>query len=786
MLNSRIYCKVTALFTSFVKQQTGVYGMIMGLITAFLLVIIGFTIDGSGVLLDRARLSDSLEQAALVVTSENNKYRNDDYILGRSVAQTGKKVRDDKLVKKRDENMIKAYIALYANAYSTVKNVNYDCDKEDNRIVCYVQGQLERSSLLPISLTKDVFIPTHIDIGQYGRAFKEEKNTPPLDIMFALNFSNDVYVGIADDLTGAYCSGSYRWKSDNITIQRHLEILKKCGNTPWGNSIFESIKKYVNTIDIFKSQPNGRTNNSRIGLTAFALGAQPINQDNNICALPFKFPSNRRFTDPLLESQTFVPEKLRNYTEYKVTTVNFLDIKASLKEMLQIINRHLVTRADTYDSMEPGILVAKYLPLSLDIWPEDLKQDFEKGKQGKKRTWYDIRPEKQYLDLNLESPNKAVYDTIDQIVDPAIREKYTTYRIIKASIYEKIKNNSNYQLSTSEKKTLSDAFNEFTQERVVKGYGVDDASTRQSWLTLNKKNGTRVGLCFDYSGKNSKATTPQADSAWFTNLADFTSKLDYNSSSTHMGGGKLTISGLLMGAYNMVANIGMQQKDKQNRKRVLVLVDTGFEDDISVFNTVTKIYKNSWQYDPSINPYKTESGSTVTIDANWTLENSRYITSAWYYNKYNEKVNGEPYVQYSSNKLNPLYGSITPAFLKKGSSDDPTANNSYPSPAICDAIRARFMTPPFQDPKAGRMFDPEIIYIQYRSAKLGNNYRSKTDTYWEQCADKAFFIGISDNGAVDQSQDQKIRDYFTSLQEQSATSNMSGKEIEEVGRSLTK
>ncbi|MCW9698090.1 hypothetical protein [Avibacterium sp. 20-129] len=754
----------------------------MGLITAFLLVIIGFTIDGSGVLLDRARLSDSLEQAALVVTSENNKYRNDEYILGSATTANGKKVRNDQLVKQRDENMIKAYMALYANAYSKVKNINYDCDKENNRIICYVQGELERSSLLPISFNKDVFIPTRIDIDQYGRAFKEEKSAPPLDIMFAVNFSSEVYSGIADNPNGSVCNGPYRVKADNITVENHLTRLAKCGITPWANSIFESLKKYVNMLEIFKaSTNNGQPNNNRIGLTAFALGAQPINEGNNVCALPFKFPSDKRFNDPLVESQTFVSEKISDNWEYRVRTVNLPDVKTNLKDMLQTINRHLVTRADTYDSMEPGVLVAKYLPLSLDIWPEDLEQDFQNGKQGSKRTWYDIRPEKQYLDLNLGSPNKAVYDTIDQIVDPTTREKYTAYRIIKASINAKGKG---YSPTASEKKALSDALKSLAQDKDVRGYGVDDESTRQSWLTLNKKNGTRVGLCFDYSGKNSKATTPQADSAWFTNLADFTSKLDYNSSSTHLGGGKLGVSGLLMGAYNMVANTDTQQKANQNKKRVLVFVDTGFEDDMSTFNSLTKLYQKSWTYDPSVNPYRTENGNSITLDKKWTLDNSRYVTSTWYYNKFNQRVDEEPYLEYR--KANQLYALITPAFLKKGSSDDTSANSSHPSPAICDAIRARFMSSPFQDPQVGEVYDPEIVYIQYRSAQFGNNYRSKTDKYWEQCADKAFFIGISDNGAVDQSQDQKIRDYFTSLQEQSATSNMSGKEIEEVGRSLTK
>ncbi|VGM96805.1 Flp pilus assembly protein TadG [uncultured Avibacterium sp.] len=776
MLNSRIYRKVATSFSSFIEQQKGVYGIIMGMITVFLLVIIGFTIDGSGILLDRARLSDSLEQATLAITSENNTYRNDEFVLGKVSTQNGQKVitRNNKQIKQRDEDIIKAYMTSYANSYSKVKSVDYHCDKETNRITCYAQGTLERNSLLPISINKNVFIPTHIDIGQYGSAFKEGKNASPLDIMFAVNFSSDMFSGIADNLPGPYCSGEYRWKSDNITIERHFEILKKCGNTPWATSIFESLKEYVNMLEIFKSQSNGQPNNNRIGLTAFTLGAQPINEGNNVCALPFKFPSNKKFNDPLVESQTFVSTKLRNNWEYKVTTVNLTNVKENLKEMLEKINRHLVTRTNNFDSMEPGILVAKYLPLSLDIWPEDLKQDFADGKQGKKRAWYDIRPEKQYLDLDLDSPNKAVYDTIDQIVAPTTREKYTAYRIIKASIEAKGKN---YQPTASEKKSLSDALDALAQDKNVRGYGVNDEATRQSWLTLNKKNGTRVGLCFDYS----KTNTTQDDSAWFTNLSDFTSKLDYNPRSTHMGGGKLGISGLLMGAYNMVANITALPKGSQNKKRVLVFVDAAIQDDISVFNTVTKIKKDSWQYTASINPYTTERGDLITINEDWTLKNSRYISSSWYFNRFNQKVD-ESYIQYRN--VNPFYGLITPAFLKKGSSDDPASNSSYPSPAICDAIRARFMSSPFQDPALG-LVDPEIVYIQYRSAKLGNSYRSQTDRYWEQCADKAFFIGISDNGAVDQSQDTEIQEYFKSLQEQSGTGS-AGKEIDEVGRSLAK
>lgn len=40
-----------------------------------LLVLIGFTVDGTGVVLDKARLAQGMDQAALALVAENNDYR---------------------------------------------------------------------------------------------------------------------------------------------------------------------------------------------------------------------------------------------------------------------------------------------------------------------------------------------------------------------------------------------------------------------------------------------------------------------------------------------------------------------------------------------------------------------------------------------------------------------------------------------------------------------------------------------------------------------------------------
>ena len=63
------------LVKQFYSDQQGVYMIMTGLLSFILLGVIALSVDGSGLLLDKARLQQGTEQAALALVSESNEYR---------------------------------------------------------------------------------------------------------------------------------------------------------------------------------------------------------------------------------------------------------------------------------------------------------------------------------------------------------------------------------------------------------------------------------------------------------------------------------------------------------------------------------------------------------------------------------------------------------------------------------------------------------------------------------------------------------------------------------------
>ena len=62
-------------FKHFYRNQKGVYAVITALLAFPLLFLIAFTVDGTGMLLDKARFAQATDQAALLLVAENNAYR---------------------------------------------------------------------------------------------------------------------------------------------------------------------------------------------------------------------------------------------------------------------------------------------------------------------------------------------------------------------------------------------------------------------------------------------------------------------------------------------------------------------------------------------------------------------------------------------------------------------------------------------------------------------------------------------------------------------------------------
>lgn len=162
----------------FYENELGVYTVMTALLAFPLLVLIGFTVDGTGVVLDKARLAQGMDQAALALVAENNGYRENKKHgdVNRQVVSPQDKAKfggNEFMAKqeKRNQELIQGIAKLYlrsenANASSDApitidKPFHYSCEELDlptaneyarrKPIVCEVQGGVNRKFWLPVS-----------------------------------------------------------------------------------------------------------------------------------------------------------------------------------------------------------------------------------------------------------------------------------------------------------------------------------------------------------------------------------------------------------------------------------------------------------------------------------------------------------------------------------------------------------------------------------------------------------------------------------------------------------
>ena len=775
---------------TFWQQAKGVYSIIMGLITIFILIIIGFTIDGSGVLLDRARLADSLDQAALAITAENNQYR-DEMVLGTSDRDGVK--RDQKAIETRDKTLIRSYVEHYINDYSDVKSVDYKCNK-DNGVECSANATILRDSLLPLSFNQEVFIPEQMAIAGVAKAYKQkttEKVNPPTEIMFVVNYSRDLYSPI-QKINDWTC-----YKMDNLTIDKYLERYdKRCrdkyGNM-WRDVMENTVNGYAKALNFFSV--NGKDvdeayKNDRLGLTAYAFGAQPINESVENCVVPFDFLDSDIPHDPVVEYQTYQKHWLGNYTAYEVGSLSSYD-----KKVYKFFEEDLLSGVDfelhstwlvkgiiwsnvtNVSSSFASTILSKYVPLYLGIAPLDIRD---------KKKWYDIPHSYQHLKIdvnelylnNAEGQASGVVRTVDQIVDPWYRTNYITYR-------NALMDGDEEQI----KKARANLFPNFDVDGYGVGAGKDTKQIGQHWILYQKryrssdssKSSYSAGHCLNYSKR-----APERDSRWFTPKE--VSEWGRLVNPDRAGGGKSTIAGFLMGAYNMVNDVNPETTPDKlgvNTRRAMVFmdIDSQYGEDIST-NSINEIEPKNWALSTprdawffhGTNVDKDASGNKP--DANWVRSTSRY-----YCKNHQPPVRNCDYVEFHEKGTGALYRLIPERFLQYG------YNERYEDqrPLMCDAIRARLMTPPFQkDRVKGKeleVYDPKIIYVKYHFG--GYFGMSTVDRYWQRCADEAFFIGLNKNGQPynkdEAAKVERLNKVLKELREIKETTGFGDQENEEVG-----
>ena len=73
--NFNLTAKLFSTVKQFLQNEHGVYTIITALLAFPLLLFVAFTVDGTGILLDKARLAQATDQAALLLIAEDNQYR---------------------------------------------------------------------------------------------------------------------------------------------------------------------------------------------------------------------------------------------------------------------------------------------------------------------------------------------------------------------------------------------------------------------------------------------------------------------------------------------------------------------------------------------------------------------------------------------------------------------------------------------------------------------------------------------------------------------------------------
>ncbi|MDU7785207.1 MAG: pilus assembly protein TadG-related protein [Aggregatibacter aphrophilus] len=284
----------------FFQNERGVYAVMTALLAFPLLLLVAFAVDGTGLLLDKARLAQATDQAALLLIAEDNQYRkNKDHsdvsrqnVTQEEIEREGRDfstAKNQAQWKKRNQELVQGLVKLYLrsddsqnnNPPITIKNpFDAECVQEITQpknpnssaktVACTVQGSVERRFWLPWSQT--LASSSQLDNGRLGinsgrtYAVKEKQITIPIDLMMVTDFSR-----------------SMRWaiKVDN-SKQNHPDA-------QFPNRRIDALREAVAEIEkiLLPEQNKGDVSPyNRMGFVSFAAGARQKDETRN-CVLPY-------------------------------------------------------------------------------------------------------------------------------------------------------------------------------------------------------------------------------------------------------------------------------------------------------------------------------------------------------------------------------------------------------------------------------------------------------------------------------------------------------------------
>ncbi|QLB14983.1 tight adherence protein G [Mannheimia granulomatis] len=316
--------KIISLFQTkrFIQDESGVYTIMGGLLALPILALIFVSLEGAAIIQDKARLADSLEQAVLALTAENNSGRKEtDYKL------PGGNAKDDTFnmhseVGKRDHQITKTFVKVYLPqtdeqkmqlkpVCTTKHETNKKGHTSSSEVTCTVAGNIDHLSWFPLTIGNITVIPQNVSVASESKAFKKNSFNIPIDLM------------VVTDL-----SGSMRFDLSN----KH-EVNNE--NSKLG--ILKSVLEELAAKSLFSPESN---DNNRIAVAPFALGAQ---YSHNQCILPFVLREDRKYRN----TYGYPNESMRkditnyltsNYRRHEIDKIKFAHSLAYLTDIEKTIN----------------------------------------------------------------------------------------------------------------------------------------------------------------------------------------------------------------------------------------------------------------------------------------------------------------------------------------------------------------------------------------------------------------------------------------------------------------
>ncbi|WGE34505.1 pilus assembly protein [Actinobacillus genomosp. 1] len=345
--------KITSLSQArrFIQDESGVYTVMGGLLALPILALIFVSLESAGIIQDQARLSDSLEQAVLSLTAENNSGRKDnDYKLSGSSNKENDSFDISSEVGRRDNQMVTTFVKAFLPQTNDAKMkltpvciTKTDSNKKghtsSSEVTCTVSGTIEHKSWFPLKVGTLEVIPQQVDVASKSRAFKKNTFNIPIDLM------------VVADL-----SGSMNYDLTNTKSMRGLSTSKL--------GILKEVLSELAEKTLLSDEANM---NNRIFVTPFAMGAEI---DQNSCAIPYQWDQQKK-------SQYFsnIKNKLNSHNfnglAGRATAVHDLIYILDIKKTLDTIGQ-----STTYDlTYSKGDYCLKNMKYSTQSWYDRSQRD---------------------------------------------------------------------------------------------------------------------------------------------------------------------------------------------------------------------------------------------------------------------------------------------------------------------------------------------------------------------------------------------------------------------------